>query len=114
MRSCKERILKAALCRVPSRKMTQTLSSRFKDWQEEYFRFIDGGLPPTNNLCEQSIRPVVIDRKITQGTRSDWGNHWSERIWTVLATCKQRDDNVLSYIRSCVGSFLQGFSPPML
>ena len=107
-------ILKVALLQVPSRKMAQTLSSRFKDWQEEYFRFIDDGLPPTNNLCEQSIRSVVIDRKITQGTRSDWGNRWSERIWTVLATCKQRDENVFSYIHSCVGAFLQGFSPPLL
>jgi transposase len=114
MRSCKEMILTVALYQVPSSKMTQTLSTRFKDWHEEYFRFIDEGLPPTNNLCEQSIRSVVIDRKITQGTRSDWGNRWSERIWTVLATCKQRDMNVLPFIRSCVGAFLQGFSPPLL
>ena len=114
MRSCKEMILIVALCQVPSRKIAQSLSRRFKDWQEEYFRFIDDGLPPTNNLCEQTIRPVVIDRKITQGTRSDWGNRWSERIWTVLATCKQRELNVLSFIRSCVGAFLQGYSPPLL
>ena len=114
MRLCKEMILTAALGHVPARHMVQTLSSRFKDWDEEYFRFIDEDLPPTNNLCEQSLRSVVIDRKITQGTRSDWGNRWSERIWTVLATCKQREINVLSFIRSCVGTFLQGFSPPFL
>jgi transposase len=114
MRSCKEMILATALGRVPAHRMAQTLSSRFKDWPEEYFRFIDEDLPPTNNLCEQSIRPVVIDRKITQGTRSDWGNRWSERIWTVLATCKQREVNVLSFVRSCVGAFLQGYSPPLL
>lgn len=114
MRACKEKILTVALSRVPARKIAQSLSARFRDWQEEYFLFIDEDLPPTNNLCEQSIRSVVIDRKITQGTRSDWGNRWSERIWTVLATCKQRDVNVLSFIRSCVGAFLQGFSPPLL
>ncbi|MDR0290637.1 MAG: transposase, partial [Treponema sp.] len=90
------------------------LSARFKNWREEYFRFIDEDLPPTNNLCEQSIRTVVIDRKITQGTRGDWGNRRSERIWTVLATCGQREMNALSFIRSCVGAFLQGCSPPLL
>ena len=114
MRSCKAMILTSALNRVPAHHAAQTLSARFKDWHEEYFRFIDEDLPPTNNLCEQSIRSVVIDRKITQGTRGDWGNHWSERIWTVLATCKQREVNVLSFVRSCVGAFLQGFSPPLL
>ena len=114
MRSCKELIVTAALSQVPERHMAQTLSGRFKDWDEEYFRFIDEDLPPTNNLCEQSLRPVVIDRKITQGTRSEWGNRWSERIWTVLATCKQKDINTLLFIRSCIGAFLQGFSPPLL
>jgi hypothetical protein len=114
MRSCKEAVLTAALGRVPAHHMARTLSARFKDWHEEYFRFINEGLPPTNNLCEQSIRTVVIDRKITQGTRSDWGNRWSERIWTVLATCRQRDENALSFIRSCVGAFLKGYSPPLL
>jgi transposase len=114
MRSCKEIILTVALSRVPGHRMAQTLSARFKDWHEDYFRFIDESLPPTNNLCEQSMRAVVIDRKITQGTRSDWGNRWSERIWTVLATCKQQEVNVLLFIRSCVGAFLQGLSPPPL
>jgi len=113
MHSCKAMILTVALGDVPAHRTVQTLSARFKDWHEEYFRFIDEGLPPTNNLCEQSIRSVVIDRKITQGTRSDWGNRWSERIWTVLATCKQREMNALAFIRSCVGAFLQGFSPPL-
>ena len=83
MYSCKESILTVALCHAPAHKMAQSFSARFQGWHEEYFRFIEEGIPPTNNLCEQSLRPVVIDRKITQGTRSDWGNRWSERIWTV-------------------------------
>jgi len=114
MRCCKTMIMAVALEQVAARQITRTLSARFKDWHEEYFRFIDEELAPTNNLCEQSIRSVVIDRKITQGTRSDWGNRWSERIWTVLATCKQREMNALPFIRSCVKAFLHGFSPPLL
>lgn len=34
---------------------------------ESYFRFITTpGIEPTNNLAEQAIRFVVIDRRITQ------------------------------------------------
>ena len=35
------------------------------------------GVPPTNNQAEQSLRPVVIMRKVIQGTRSEKGlqNH---------------------------------------
>jgi hypothetical protein len=34
-------------------------------------------VPPTNNQAERSLRPLVIMRKIVQGTRSDKGleNH---------------------------------------
>jgi hypothetical protein len=113
MHTCKKSILDVALCQAPQRKITESLSVRFQKWHEEYFRFIDEGLPPTNNLCEQSIRHVVIDRKITQGTRSGWGNRMSERTWTVIATCTQRGDNIMSFMRSCVGAFLKGIKPPL-
>lgn len=35
------------------------------------------GVPPTNNQAERSLRPLVIMRKVVQGTRSDKGleNH---------------------------------------
>jgi hypothetical protein len=113
MHSCKDSVLGVALYQVPPRKIALSLSARFLNWHEEYFRFIDEGLFPTNNLCEQSLRPVVIDRKITQGTRSDRGNRMSERIWTLLATCEQRGDNIMMFMRSCVGAFLQGIKPPL-
>ena len=39
MHSCKAMILAVALGDVPAHRTVQTLSARFKDWQEEYFRF---------------------------------------------------------------------------
>ena len=88
----------------------------FRLWNEEegYFRFIEENLPATNNLCEQSIRRVVINRKITQGTRSEWGNRWWQRIWTILATCEQRGKNVMDFLKSAMEASLQGLSPPVL
>jgi transposase len=55
---------------------------------------------PTNNLAEQAIRFVVIDRHITQGTRSAAGRQWSERIWTVIATCVQQGKSVYGFLCS--------------
>ena len=40
------------------------------------------GVEPTNNAAEQTIRFVVLDRAVTQGTRGCKGREWSERIWT--------------------------------
>ena len=64
---------------------------RFREHGADYFRFITTpGVEPTNNLAEQAIRFVVIDRLITQGTRSERGHRWNERIWTAIATCTQQ------------------------
>ena len=113
MHKCEEAILKAFRCRVPQNKEAQKISKRMQEWHDEYFGFIESGVPPTNNLCEQSIRNVVIDRKITQGTRSDCGNRWSERFWSVLSTCEQRGENVMLFLSSCVKSLVQGINPPV-
>jgi hypothetical protein len=67
------------------------LSNRLRDWSAEYFRFIETGIPPTNNLAEQTIRIVVLNRRITQGTRRDWGN----RFWSISKTCLQQGKNIM-------------------
>ena len=90
--------------RPPDYKPAKILAHRFeKDAAEEYFRFLtDPEIAPTNNQAERQIRPVVIDRRITQGTRGQAGMRWCERIWTILATCKKQGRNVLDFIHASV------------
>ena len=71
-------------------------------------------MEPTNNLAEQAIRFVVIDRLITQGTRSEQGNRWCERIWTVIATCTQQGRSVFEYLEAVVGAWFTDVDPPTL
>ena len=89
-------------------------AERLWNYQDDYFRFIDSGIPPTNNLAEQSIRRVVIDRNITQGPRSDWGNRGQERIWSVLSTCAQTGTNVITFLRDALDALRYGTPPPKL
>lgn len=72
------------------------------------------GLEPTNNLAEQAIRFVVIDRHITQGTRSEGGNRWSERIWTVIATCAAQGLSVYEFLCESLRTFWEGTPQPSL
>ena len=65
------RSLWAGTTDVPRTRHAQNLAERFRKHGEAYFRFITTpGIGPTNNLAEQAIRFVVIDRRITQGTRA--------------------------------------------
>jgi transposase len=69
---------------------------------------------PTNNLAEQAIRFVVIDRLITQGTRGERGDRWCERIWTVMATCSQQGRSVFAYLEAAVSAWSRGDEAPSL
>ncbi len=86
--------------RPPDHKLAKKLARRFKGKAaENYFRFLtEPNVEPTNNGTERQIRPVVIDRRITQGTRGDAGMRWCERIWTTIATCKKQERNVFDFI----------------
>jgi transposase len=89
--------------RPPDHKLAQTLARRFQGQAaEDYFRFLTEPIEPTNNGTERQIRPVVIDRKITQGTRGQAGMRWCERIWTTFATCKKQQKNVFDFIHQSI------------
>jgi transposase len=101
--------------RAPLRTKAQNLATRFRKHGAAYFRFITTpGLEPTNNLAEQAMRFVVIDRRITQGTRSEGGRQWCERIWTVIATLTQQGRSILAYLRDAIHTYLRNQPAPAL
>jgi transposase len=108
-------VLWVGTTRVPDTKHARNLAKRFRKHGAAYFRFVTTpGIEPTNNLAEQAIRFVVIDRRITQGTRSEKGRRWCERIWTVIATCAQQGREVFQFLLDSVQARLSGTSPPSL
>jgi transposase len=111
----REQVLLAGTTCVPDTKHARNLAKRFRQHGEAYFRFVTTpGVEPTNNLAEQAIRFVVIDRHITQGTRSEKGRRWCERIWTVIATCAQQGRSVFQFLLDSVHAHLSGATPPSL
>jgi hypothetical protein len=101
MNKHREAIERAATLRVPEQKEAQNLSERMKGWGGSYFTFIDKEIPTTNNAAEQAIRAIVLDRKVTQGSRSEWRNRWMKRFWSILATCTQQERPVIDFLYDC-------------
>jgi transposase len=115
LEAARAEVLRCGTSDVPATKPSRNLAKRFETHGESYFRFITTpGVEPTNNLAEQAIRFVVIDRLITQGTRSEVGNRWCERIWTVIATCGQQGRSVFAYLEAVVGAWFEGTEAPSL
>ena len=99
----------------PSTREAQNLADRFHKHGVSYLQFITTpGIEPTNNLAEQAIRFVVIDRQITQGSRSEAGQRWLERIWTVIATCTQQGRSVFEFIEESLAAHWSGRLGPSL
>jgi len=93
----------------------EIMAERFDLHGAAYFQFITTpGIEPTNNLAEQAIRFVVIDRRITQGTRGQPGRRWAERIWTTLATCTQQGRSVFDFLQQAVYASFTGRPAPSL
>jgi transposase len=115
LEAARAEVLRCGTQDVPETRASRTLAQRFEKHGSSYFRFITTpGVEPTNNLAEQAIRFVVLDRLVTQGTRSAVGNRWCERIWTVIATCGQQGRSVFEYLEAAVGAWFAGTKAPSL
>lgn len=101
--------------RPPDRTEGRTLAQRFRQHGDHYFTFLTTpGVEPTNNLTEQAIRFVVIDRRITQGTRGDRGQRWCERIWTLLASCAQQGRSPFEFLVKSITAHWSNHPNPSL
>jgi transposase len=71
-----------------------TLAKRVLRHQDELFQFVlVPGLPADNNLAERSIRPLVIMRKISGGSRSEEGTKTRLTLASLLHTWAARSLN---------------------
>lgn len=120
----KDQIIAAALSDVPSKvdkngkqekREAQNMANRFRRHGKAYFEFITTpGIEPTNNVAEQAIRFVVIDRHVTQGTRSVNGRQSNERLWTVIATCSLQGRSAFNFILESVRAYFHDQPAPSL
>jgi transposase len=114
LEAARDRVLAVGLA-APATRHGENMAKRFREHGKEYFKFVTTpGVEPTNNLAEQAIRFVVIDRHITQGTRSAGGQRFCERIWTVIATCVQQGKSVYGFLCAAVGQWFAGEPGPSL
>ncbi len=113
------------VCKPPDSKEAANLTERFRvvelddgshyDMSQDYFRFMfASGVEPTNNHTEQQVRHCVIDRRITQGTRSEVGQRYHERMWTAIATCGKQGRSFFHFLHQSISANLNGQAAPSL
>uniref|UniRef100_A0A0A8KWP7 Transposase, is66 family n=1 Tax=wastewater metagenome TaxID=527639 RepID=A0A0A8KWP7_9ZZZZ len=101
----------------PTNKHVTNITVRMTKHWDSLFRFVDypDQIQPTNNNAERSLRHLVRIRKVSQGTRGDNGQRWTERVMTVMSTCKRQNINPWNFIQSAVTArFLNAYYPCLI
>ncbi|MEM4723930.1 MAG: IS66 family transposase [Candidatus Hadarchaeum sp.] len=84
----------------------QALAKRLLRHQDELFSFVlHEGLAADNNLAERSLRPLVVARKISGGTRSERGSKIATALASLFETWRARGQNSLT---QCLSLLAQG------
>ena len=72
-----------------------TLQARIVTYRKEWLVFLnDARVPPTNNLAEQALRPLVVLRKITFGHRCRKGGERMAALMSVAETARRHGHRV--------------------
>ena len=71
------------------------------------------GVEPTNNRAERALRFGVLWRKRSQGTSSEKGNFWVERILSLRQTCRLRGKPTFPVLVEAVEAHFKGQTPDL-
>ena len=76
-----------------------TLQKRLLNHPGEWLVFLDDErVDPTNNLAERALRPLVVLRKLTYGSRSRAGARRVATLLTVIETSKRHGHSTLDFL----------------
>jgi len=71
---------------------------RLARWDQLWMFCSVEGVEPTNNSAERALRPAVLWRKKSQGTRSDCGSRYVATMLSVATTCRMQKRRVWEYL----------------
>jgi transposase len=71
------------------------------------------GVEPTNNFAERMIRYAVLWRKRSQGTNSEKGCRWVERIVSLRQTCRLQGKSTYATLTEAFTCYFKGQEPDL-
>ena len=72
------------------------------------------GVDPTNNDAERALRPLVLWRKRSFGSKSDRGERFVARVMTAAYTARKQGKSILDFFEAALTAKLEGRPAPRL
>lgn len=83
--------------------------------QKELTAFLwDKNLDGTNNVAERALRPAVVARKISGGSRSKNGAAAWATLCSLMRTASQQNKNLLDTLKSMLTAAWASDKPPTM
>ncbi len=93
----------------------EALCRSLLEWEPALWTFVRvEGVEPTNNAAERALRPAVLWRKRSQGSRSEGGCRFVERMLTAVQTLRLQKRLALTYLVEAVVAHRNGLPAPGL
>jgi transposase len=109
-----KRLLQQGATQLAAKKGRGLCKNLLKYWDNLWVFTKVQGVAPTNNLSERLLRRAVLWRKGWQGTRSQEGAVFVQRILTAGATCQQHERSLLDYLTKVCEAALHGRPAPSM
>ncbi len=109
----------ARLCRLialyrDSDSEAGTFVRHIEQEMDSLFTFLyEEGVGPTNNHAERMLRFGVLWRKRSQGTNSEKGNRWVERILSLRQTCRLQGKSTYSILVEAMDCYFKDQQPDL-
>ncbi len=85
------------------------LTARLRKYRHKLTTFLHkDGVEGTNNAAERALRPAVVMRKITGGSRSDAGAQAWAIVASVMRTAEQQGRDVLETLKTLLRAAWSG------
>lgn len=82
-----------------SKEVFRFVKSICRNHREDLFRFVDNPeVNPSNNLAERGLRPAVVIRKVSGGSRSKNGAEITATLLSVLQTAKLQSNDPMNFM----------------
>ncbi|MCL0090332.1 transposase [Dehalococcoidia bacterium] len=114
MNACKARLRRACLLNQDreDKHVRNLARAILKDWEAVTLFTRVEDISPTNNVAEQSLRSLVIARKICFGNHSEKGLVTTARL--IVATARMRGVDVWDYLAHALVHYRSGQPVPLL
>jgi len=91
------------------------LAARLRNHEKELTVFLwEDAVDGSNNAAERALRPAVVMRKITGGSRSERGARATAVLMSVLRTARQQNRPLFETIKTLLMNAWAGKNPGLL